>query len=108
MDDFITQLNFLKQEFSLFQLQILKKLAELEKRPDTTVVLAAQHQDILSIIERLNALNPVFHNINTRLDAHGKDIQKTTACLDTILVQTEENRVKLQNLKPTISIWPSW
>ena len=99
MDDFITQLNFLKQEFSLFQLQILKKLAELEKRPDTTVVLAAQHQDILRLANQLNGFVTVIKN-------HSDQLKELNAGLDTILAQTEENRVKLQNLKPTISLWP--
>src|SRR3990167_76576 len=89
-------------------LLLTRRVIALEARSDSLSVLVAQHQDILSIIERLNALNSVFHNINTRLDAHGKDIQSLKAGLDAILVQTEENRVKLQNLKPTVSIWPSW
>ena len=89
-------------------LYLTKRVIALEnsKPADYSRVISDIHQQILAINERFNALNPVFHNINTRLDAHGKDIQKTTAGLDTILVQTEENRVKLQTLKPTISLWP--
>ena len=81
---------------------------ENQKTADYSRVISDIHQQFLGMNERLNALNPVFHNINARLDAHGKDIQSLKAGLDTILIQTEENRVKLQNLKPTISIWPSW
>ena len=92
MDDFITQLNSFKQEFSLFQLQVLKRFDALEKRPDL-------RQDIISINDKLNAYNTVFAN-------HSNQLKDLKAGLDFIDTRLDNLEGKMQNLKPTISLWP--
>ena len=74
---------------------------ENQKPTDYGTVIASHYQDILRLANQLNGFVTVIKN-------HSDQLKELNAGLDTILAQTEENRVKLQTLKPTISIWPRW
>ena len=90
LENFITELHNFKQEFSLFELQVLKRFDALEKRPDL-------RQDIILVNEKLSANNLVFLNHSNQI----KDLKAGTDFNSTRIEELEK-----KNIKVVSSLWP--
>ena len=98
LDNFLTDLKQTKDWLQRVEGRVMV-LEDRQKRDGSTIV--SLQQDILRLAQTLKAFDPVFLNINMRLDAHGSAIASNKAGLDTVLVQLTPKQTQ-----PKYKIWP--